>query len=443
VIDTLGRLLPARLRSRFETSATLRRLVPNTGWLVADRLARMAVSLLVSMLLARYLGPAVYGRYNFAIAWVSLFSAFATLGLERIAVRELVAEPDDVIVTLGSAWALRFVGGAFAWFAATVAMLVLRRSDAEMQAMVAIMSGAYVVQAFDVIDYWNQSRARSKTTVIAMSAAFVLAAATRIVLVLTHGSLLAFAWVWSAELMLGSIGLAVVYRAVDGPLSAWRLARARLRSLARDGSPIMLSGVMVMVYSRIDQVLLGQMSTAHELGIYASAVKLVEMWYFLPSAVAISVFPSVVEALQVSPALFEARLVRLYDLMSRMSYAIALPISLAAPWIVRIVFGPAYAAAAPMLSALIWSIVFTNLGTARGLFLSAMNWTWAYFMTVTVGCIVNVGLNLLLIPRMGGMGAVIASIVSYWAASHGSCFLYRPLFRTGVLMHRALWPWHS
>jgi O-antigen/teichoic acid export membrane protein len=96
-----------------------------------------------------------------------------------------------------------------------------------------------------------------------------------------------------------------------------------------------------------------------------------------------------------------------------------------------------------MLSVLIWSIVFTNLGTARGLFLSAMNWTWAYFMTVTVGCIVNVGLNLLLIPRMGGMGAVIASIVSYWAASHGSCFLYRPLFRTGVLMHRALWPWRS
>jgi O-antigen/teichoic acid export membrane protein len=129
--------------------------------------------------------------------------------------------------------------------------------------------------------------------------------------------------------------------------------------------------------------------------------------------------------------------------MSRLSYAIALPVSLAAPWLVRIVFGEAYAAAAPMLAVLIWSLVFTSLGVGRGLFLTAMNWNWAYLMAVSVGCVVNVGLNLLLIPRLGGMGAVIASCISYWVASHGTCFLYPPLFRTGAMLTRALLPWRS
>jgi O-antigen/teichoic acid export membrane protein len=61
-------------------------------------------------------------------------------------------------------------------------------------------------------------------------------------------------------------------------------------------------------------------------------------------------------------------------------------------------------------------------------------------MTVAVGCVVNVALNLLLIPRLAGMGAVIASCAAYWAAAHGTCWLYRPLNRTGGMITRALVP---
>jgi len=91
-----------------------------------------------------------------------------------------------------------------------------------------------------------------------------------------------------------------------------------------------------------------------------------------------------------------------------------------------------------MLAVLIWANVFWNLEIARNAFLTTMNWTRIYFVMIFLGCILNIVLNLYLIPLFGGMGAVVASVISYWFAAHGSCFVYKPLFKTGFMLSKAL-----
>jgi O-antigen/teichoic acid export membrane protein len=124
--------------------------------------------------------------------------------------------------------------------------------------------------------------------------------------------------------------------------------------------------------------------------------------------------------------------------MALSAYIIAIPITLLADWLIGTLFGEVYARAGNMLALLIWANLFTNLEIARSSFLSSMNWTKIYFVTVSLGCILNVGLNYLLIPELGGMGAVVASLISYWFAAHGSCFLFKRLFRTGVMLSKAI-----
>jgi len=184
--------------------------------------------------------------------------------------------------------------------------------------------------------------------------------------------------------------------------------------------------------------MLGQMRDTRELGIYAVAVRLVEATYFIPTVVVASSFPSVIEARDQSEAAFEARLLRLYRSLAFAGYAVAIPMSLLAWWYVPFLFGPEYRAAAPLLAVLVWSVLFTNLGVARGAYLTAMNWMRPYLFTVALGCAVNVALNWIWIPRWGAMGAVLASCIAYWLAAHGSCFLLPSLRRTGVLLTRAL-----
>ena len=112
-------------------------------------------------------------------------------------------------------------------------------------------------------------------------------------------------------------------------------------------------------------------------------------------------------------------------------------IFLAAP-AVRLIFGKEYQRAGPMLAVLIASGLFTSLGVARSTFLTTMNWTRTHLFTVALGGLANIGLNLYLIPRWGGMGAAVASLAAYWLAAHGACFLYPPLRPTGWMLTRAI-----
>jgi len=257
-------------------------------------------------------------------------------------------------------------------------------------------------------------------------------------LILIKAPLIAFAWAGLTEIVVGAIGLVIVYQIKGHSIKAWQSNIVSAKSLLKDSWPLIFSGIVIMIYMRIDQVMLGEMVGNEEVGIYSTAVRLAEVWYFIPMTVVSSVFPSVVEAKAISEDLFYERLQRLYNLMALTAYIIALPVTFMAGWVIEILFGVAYSKAGPMLAVLIWAGLFVNLGVARSSFLTTMNWTRIHFMTVFLGSLINVALNYVLIPRYGGMGAVVASCFAYWFAAHGACFLYKPLFKTGYMLTKAM-----
>jgi len=184
--------------------------------------------------------------------------------------------------------------------------------------------------------------------------------------------------------------------------------------------------------------MLGEMVGNEEVGIYSVAVRLAEVWLFIPTAIYWSVFPSIVEAKGTNEDLFYGRLQKFYNLVALSAYAVALPVTFLGQWLVPALFGEAFARGGLMLAVLIWSNVFIGLEYARSSFLTAMDWTRIHLVTVVLGCLLNIALNYLLIPHYGGMGAVLASVAAYWFSAHGTCFLFRPLFRTGAMLTRAL-----
>jgi O-antigen/teichoic acid export membrane protein len=106
--------------------------------------------------------------------------------------------------------------------------------------------------------------------------------------------------------------------------------------------------------------------------------------------------------------------------------------------VIKLLFGAQYAAATPMLIVLLWSDIFAILAVARNAYLLAMNWPRVMFLMSVIGAISNILLNIVLIPHYGGIGAAFASLISYWLVTHGGCYLYRPLFRTGHMLTKSL-----
>ncbi|GAB4302125.1 MAG: flippase [Desulfuromonadia bacterium] len=396
----------------------------------------MGTGLIVGVWVARYLGPHLFGQLNFALAFVSIFSAVASLGLDSIVVRELVRDPENEKVILASAWTLRLLGGTVATVLAVVAIVISDPSDHVEIILVVITAIGMIFQSFDTLEQWFQARLQSRYAVYVRNFVFFACAFGKIILIRLSAPLVAFAAMGLLEIILGAFALAIAYLILAKSAICFSLQRAK--ELLRDSWPLIFSSLVTMVYLRIDQIMLKEIVGDRELGVYSAAVKIAEVWYFIPMAIHASVTPHVVEEKKHGEDRFLSCLQKIYNLMAFIGYAVAVPLSLAGPFIVSILYGVEYARGGIMLSLLAWSILFVNMGVARSLYLTTMNWNKVHFVTVLIGAIVNVTLNVWLIPRFGGFGAAIATLVSYWVAAHLSCYLYRPLRTTGEMLTSAL-----
>ena len=315
---------------------------------------------------------------------------------------------------LGSAFVLKLCGGAIAFVMILGAIVILRPGDRLTQLLVGITAVGTLFQAFTAIDFWFQSQVQSKYSAYVRSAAFLIVSAAKVVLVLLHAPLTAFAWAGVADIFLGSLGLIIAYRVIGLHMTDWRTTRAMAKELLRDSWPLMFSDILILIYMRVDKIMIGEMAGNTELGIYSVAVLIAEVLYFIPLVINSSVFPSIVEAKGIDEDLFDFRQQKLYNLMAFFAYAVALPVTILSGWLIPLMFGTAYSKAGPMLVGLVWAGVFINFMIARSNYLTAMNWTRLHFIIDLLGCVMNVATQFFPYPTL-------------WSHGRGVCLIYHLL----------------
>lgn len=432
--------LPERLRARIAQRPGLLKILGNIGWLTMDKALRMGVGLFVGVWVARYLGPDQFGQLSYATSFVALFGPIATMGLPGILVRDLVREPDHAAELLGTSVALQIVGALLALLSAVLCLGLLRPGDDFMRALVAIIGLGLLFKAVDPIRYWFESRVESKYLVWVDNGVFLAASGIRIGLILTGAPLIALVWLLLIEATLTCLALVVVYRKMNTTNSRWRLRFDRARILLRDSWPLMFSGIAVIVYMKIDQIMLGQILNDEAVGVYSAATRISEVFYFLPIVISTSVFPAIIKAKSESESLYMERLQHLYDILAFISLVVALPLSLMSRWLTATLFGPFYEAAGPVLATHAWALTFVALGVASSNWLLAENRQMLSLHRTLLGAAVNIMLNAVLIPHYGPVGAAYATVISYSVAGLFSDLLRRdtrPMFRMKV---KALYP---
>ena len=377
----------------------------------------MGMGLLVGVWVARYLGPEQFGLFNYATAIVALFTAIATLGLNNIVVRDLLKHPEDSNATLGTACLLQLIGGILATGAAVIAVSVMRPEDSTARIMVAIVGSAMVFKASDVIRYWFEARVQSKYTVWVENAAFLVFAAVKVGLIIAAAPLLAFVWIMLAEAALVAALLLFIYIQQGNRLSTWRYHYGRARSLLNDSWPLILSGLAAMLYMRIDQIMLGQLLGDEAVGIYSAAVRISEIWYFIPMVITPSIFPSIITAKKINENLYREKFIKLFNLMAVIAIAIATIITLASESITSILFGSSFKESSTILIIHIWGciFVFSGLVSARWFIIENLQ-RYTFYRTLT-GCLISLCLNQVLIPKYGPIGSAWSSLITQSFAS--------------------------
>jgi O-antigen/teichoic acid export membrane protein len=410
-------LIPAFIRRRIEHRPKLLKIVDNIGWLFFDKILRMGVGLLIGVWIARYLGPEQFGLLNFTAALIGLFGALAAMGLQGIVVRDIVQNPACREDTLGSAAVLQLLGGAAAYTLLLATVFYLRPQDVLSQLVAAILGAVVLLKAFEVVGYWFESQVQSKYTVWVQNAAFLIFAGIKAVLILTGASLISFAWAILAEAFVVALAMTLALHRFGPPLTSLRISYRRCCTLLKAGWPLMLSSIAVMIYMKIDQIMIGQMLGNDAVGIYSAAVRISEIWYFIATAVAASVLPSILEAKKNNEAQYRQRLQALFDLMTWIAIIVALPVTFFATPLVTMLFGADYSEAGGVLAIHVWATVFVYLGVAGGNWFLAENQQLISLQRTALGAAVNVLLNIVLIPMLGVVGAAWATLISYAVAA--------------------------
>ena len=394
----------------------LRRLLGNGVWRVGDNVFRMSFGLLVSVYVARYLHPTGFGLISFAAAMATLVTAIAQFGMQTVVVRDLVRRPQERAAIVGSALVLRLVTGAVSILLAMGATALLRPGDYQAAVVVFIVAAVALPRAWDVVDYDYQARIEAGPVVIARNVAFVAFAVLRVLLVLVHAQLDTFAWAITGEQVLASILLVRRWR-VDGltvgVLSAkWR----EMRELVVTTWPLVIAGLSMVVYMRIDQVMLASMMGDAGVGLFSAAIKISEALYFIPAAATATVAPAMTAAYRHSRAEYERQMLRVMRVLVRLGLLVAVTFSVSSHFIILKLYGPAYESAAAVLSIHAWIYLLVTLMYCGNQWLLDHGYFHCNMYQTLGGAAVNIGLNLVLIPRLGIVGAAIASLAGQCAS---------------------------
>jgi PST family polysaccharide transporter len=426
------RFLPSPLRRHLSDSPNRLEILVNSGWLISDRLLRLAVGLLVSILIARYLGPARYGLYSYAIAFASLFGVLAGLGLESVVTRELVKKPWERQSLLGTAFWLQFAAGVLTWGLVIAVVSLLPQGMEGTSWLVFIVAGSFVFQSFKVVEFYFQSRVEARYIVMGKVLPFLLVSVLKVILVIREAPVAAFAAAFTLEAALDALGLWGIYRINSQKLSTLKFDGSVAREALAESWPLLLSGLSIMVYMRIDQIMLGHMRGSVDVGLYAAAVRISEVWYFIPAFLAQSAFPAIVRSKEENEDLYQRRLQNLFSFTCVFSYLMILPLMFFSHFIIVALFGLAYAASGKIVAIHVWAGLFVSLGVVQSSWLVNEGLTKLSLYRTLFGAIANVILNLILIPVFGIMGAAIATVASYAFAAMFSNLLFqvtRPVFR--------------
>jgi O-antigen/teichoic acid export membrane protein len=411
------RLVPEFVKRRVRGRPMLARLLGNSAWQIGDKVSRMGVGVVVNAYVARYLGPDGYGLINFAVALVALFSAIALFGLPQVVVRDLIERPAERARILASALSLRLLGGVTAISLGVVTTFLLRSGDAQSVLVVLLVGCSALPQAWDIIDYDYQSRINARPVVMARNTSFFVLAALRVVMVLLRAPLAWFAAALSAEMALAAVLMARRWRA-DGLGVSIRCASAsEIRQLASAAWPLIITGLSVSLYMRVDQVMLARMMGNAGVGLFSAAVRVSEALYFLPVAVTTTVAPALTALRRRSVAEYDRRLVAVMRALVWPALGVAVLFTLCSHPIILALYGPRYSAAAEVLAIHTWAGALVCFGVCGQLWLTNEGYL-KYSMYQTVfGAAVNIALNLVVIPRFGIIGAAVASCAGQFAST--------------------------
>jgi len=378
--------------------------------IIAGNVIFRLVSLFVIIYLARYLGTAGFGKYSFVFAYLAFFGIITDLGLQQILVREMAREPSTAPVLIGNAYFIRLLLTVFAVGLAIVIITLLQYPD---DTTLYIYIASFTLLFVSFSDFYAtifQANLAMEYHVIAKLAFKFVSAGLILWIIFSHGTLVQVMIVLVFSEGIKTLLSYLFSRKFVRP--SFAIDFGLWRYLLKECLPLALTSVIVILYFRIDVIMLSMMKGDDAVGIYSAAYRLCDPFSLIPYALMMSLFPLMSRYFKTS----EDKLIRTYTVAFKYLVIIALPIvmgtMLVADKVILLVYGAPFADSSSVLQILIWAVMFGMLHTIFSNTLIAIDRQQSITVSMAFCAGVNIVLNFMLIPVLSYNGAAIATVIS-------------------------------
>lgn len=416
----------------------MNKIVKNTSWIIICKIVQSLLSLVVSSLTARYLGPSNYGLINYAASIVAFVIPLMQLGLRSTLVFEFIKNPDQEGETLGTALVMNVLSALMCMVSVGAFVFVANRGEKTTIIVCMLYSVNLIFQALEMCQYWFQKNLLSQYTSIASLIAYIVASVYKIYLLIGQKNIYWFAMAQTIDYALIALMLLLAYKKSDGQKFSFSMKRAK--EMLTKSRYYIVSGMMVTIFSQTDRLMIKNMIDDEATGYYSAAVTCAGMAGFVFAAIIDSMRPVILENKKISVESYERNVSRLFSIVFYMSLFQCVAMTLLAKPIVWILYGKDYFASIDVLRLGVWYVTYSYIGQVRNIWILAEEKQKYLWRINLAGAGLNVLLNAMMIPMWGIAGAALASLVTQFFTNFVLGFFLKSIRKCNYLMLRGMNP---
>jgi O-antigen/teichoic acid export membrane protein len=390
---------------------TVQRLVKNTSVLMASQFIGYFLAFFYSIYSARYLGVENFGVLSAALAFAGIFTILTDLGLSTLTVREVARDRSLADKYLGNAvivkillsiltFVLIALIGIFSGYPSEkIYVFYFVTLSLIMNSFVGIFNAIF--QAYEKMEYQSVGQIINN---VLMFVGILMAIGYQL-------NLVAFAIVYflaSTVTLIYTFIICVrrfILPKIKFDFPFWRL-------MLKEAIPIAISGIFALIAFRVDIVMLEIIKGSVAVGWYSAAYRLMEALLFFPSMYTLAIYPLLSKFYVDSRRSLEISYYKSLKYLTIISLPIATATTLLAPQIILFIYKSSYSESIIALQILIWAIPFIFISYVMGSAIVSVNKQIEVVRITFMTMIINVGLNLVLIPSWGFVGAACVTVIT-------------------------------
>lgn len=404
--------VPASLRKAF-TAEGFVLYVRNIQWVAIWKLLTTLFSLITTMVVVRLLGPEQFGTLSYVMSITGLFGVIGSLGIGYIVYADMVKYKELREEILGSSIMLTLMTGLLAFLLVGLYVFFFNETS-YITSLTLLLSLSFFTAPFSYLHVDFLKDKEGRFVAITQTTTTIIGGILKVLSVFLFSSLYLFILVLVFENIFAGALYLYQIQYIKKRTIFFIVSLERMKNYFFTAIPLTALAAFNEIYYRVDQIILKHLVNVTAVGLYATAVRLTEIWYIVPNILIASLFPALAHAsTEKEGHEYKKRFSIFLSVLLMVSLSIMTITIMFGKYFIAFVYGQAFLGAALLLSVYITSLPgsFISMLVMQDMFLKKKTWSMVLFSSCTA--IINISLCFLLIPTYGSLGAAIATAVSY------------------------------